>query len=46
MTKADFAADLILAWELVSEGAIRRDWECFDPDTGALQPQLEDAVVQ
>jgi hypothetical protein len=35
MTKADFAACLILAWELVSEGAVRGDWECFYPDTGA-----------
>jgi hypothetical protein len=45
-TKADFAAYLILWWELVSEGAVRRGWGCFDPDTGALQAQLEDAVVQ
>jgi hypothetical protein len=46
MTKAGFGAYLIVAWELVSEGAVRREWECFDPDTGALQAQLENAVVQ
>jgi hypothetical protein len=46
MTKADFAAYLIRAWELVSEGAVRRVWECFDCETGALQAQLEDAVAQ
>jgi hypothetical protein len=37
MTKADFAAHLIPAWELVSDEAVRRGWECFDPDTRALQ---------
>jgi hypothetical protein len=46
MTKADFAAYPILVWELMSEGAVRRGWECFAPDTGALQAQLADAVVQ
>jgi hypothetical protein len=39
MTKADFAPYLTL-------GAVRRGWECFDCDTGALRAQLEDAVVQ
>jgi hypothetical protein len=50
MTKADFAAYLILAWELVSEGAVRRGvgggWVCLDTDTGAMQAQLRDAGVQ
>jgi hypothetical protein len=46
MTEVDFAAHMILPWELVSDGAIRCGWECYDSDTGALQDQLQDAVVQ
>jgi hypothetical protein len=46
MTKADFAAYLILAWELVSDGAVRRGWECLDPAPRALPAELQDAVVQ
>ena len=46
MTKADFAAYLILAWELVSERAIQHGWECFDPDTTRLEAELLDAVGQ
>jgi hypothetical protein len=46
IAKADFAAYLILAWELVLDGAVRRGWECFTPDTEALQARLRDAVVQ
>ena len=33
MTKADFAAYLILAWELASDRAIQHSWECYDADT-------------
>jgi hypothetical protein len=46
MTKADFAAYLILAWGLVSDGAVRRGWGCFDSDTEALLAHLQEAVVQ
>jgi hypothetical protein len=46
MTKADCPENLILAWEPGPDEAVRRGWECFDPDTGALQAQSEDAVVQ
>jgi hypothetical protein len=46
MTKADFAAYPILAWELVSDGAVRRGRQCFDPNTRALQAELQDAGVQ
>jgi hypothetical protein len=46
MTKADFAAYPILAWDLVSDGTVRRGWERFDPDTSVLQADLQDAVLQ
>ena len=46
MTKADFAAYLILAWELVSDRAIQHGWECYDPDTTLLEEQLREAVEQ
>ena len=46
MTKADFAAYLVLAWELVSDNAIHHGWECYDPDTRALWEQLQAAVVE
>jgi hypothetical protein len=46
VTKAYFTAYLNLAWELVSEGAVRRDGECFHRDTAALRARLGDAVVQ
>jgi hypothetical protein len=37
MTKANFAAYLLLAWELVSEDANHRGWECYGPDAGVLE---------
>ena len=46
MTKADFAAYLILAWELVSDRAIVHGWECYDHDTRRLEEQLQEAVAQ
>jgi hypothetical protein len=44
MPKADFTAWLILAWDLVSEGAIHHSWTCYDPDTRALERELLAAV--
>ena len=46
MTKAVFAAYLILAWELVSVEAIRHRWDCYDSDTGILEQMLAGAVVE
>jgi hypothetical protein len=46
MTMADSATYPIPARELVSKGAVRRGWECLDPDIGARHARLEDAVVQ
>jgi hypothetical protein len=46
MTKADFAAYLLLAWELVSEDAIHRGWECYSPDTDLLQRELLAALAE
>ena len=46
VTKADFAAYLILAWELVSDHAIERGWECYSPYTQTLREQLEAAVTE
>jgi hypothetical protein len=46
MTKADFAAFLILAWGLVSDEAIHRGWECYNSDTEALLAQLQEAADQ
>jgi hypothetical protein len=40
MTKADFAACVLLAWELVSEDAIYRGWECNRPDSGVPEGEL------
>ena len=42
MAKADFAAFLILAWELVSVEAVRSGWACYSPDGGLLQGDWED----
>ena len=39
--KADFAVFLVLAWELVSEGAIRRGWECYTPGGAVVLELLE-----
>jgi hypothetical protein len=44
--RADFAAHLIQAWAQVSDGAVRRGWESFDPDTGFPQAQLQNALAQ
>jgi hypothetical protein len=44
MTKADFIAYLVLAWDLVSEGAIHRGWTCYHLDTQALKRELLTAV--
>jgi hypothetical protein len=46
VTKADLAAHLILAWELVSDWATQRGWERYNSYTEALQAQLQDAFVQ
>jgi hypothetical protein len=40
------AAHCILAWGPVSNRAIYRGWACHDANTGCLQAQLHDAVVQ
>jgi hypothetical protein len=45
MTRADFTAYLMLAWDLVSEEAIHRGWTCYDPDTRALERELQAAVA-
>jgi hypothetical protein len=37
MTRADFAAHVIPAWELVPDRRIQRGWECRASDTGAPQ---------
>jgi hypothetical protein len=37
MTKADLAAYLLLAWELLSDDAITRGWECYRPSTEVLE---------
>jgi hypothetical protein len=39
-TKADFAAYPIRARELVSDWAMHRGWDCYDPDIGAPHGQL------
>ena len=44
-TKADFAANLVPAWEHVSGDANGYGWECCDQDTLALWEQLQAAVV-
>ena len=46
MGKADFAAYLILAWELVWDGAIEQGWEWYDPDTTRVEAELQEAVGQ
>ena len=46
MTKADFAASLILAWEPVSYRASRPGWECLQPNATLLKAQLREAVGQ
>jgi hypothetical protein len=46
MAKADFAACLILEWDLVSDQAIHRGRECYVPGTEALHAQLQETVVQ
>jgi hypothetical protein len=46
VTKADFAAYLLLAWELASEDAIQRGWECPRPDTGGLELELEAGLAE
>jgi hypothetical protein len=45
MTKADFPAYLMLAWDLVSEEAIHRGWTCYDTVTRALERELQTAVA-
>ena len=44
--KADLAAYLILAWEVVSDEAIQHGWECNDPGTTRLEGQLQEADGQ
>jgi hypothetical protein len=46
MTKADFAAFLLLAWELVPEDAIHSGSECHRPDTGVLEQELAAALAE
>jgi hypothetical protein len=45
MTKADFTAYLMLAWDLVSEEVIHRGWTCCPPDTRGLERELQTAVA-
>jgi hypothetical protein len=40
ITKADFAAYLILAWEPASDHAIHRCWERYEPDTKAHEEAI------
>ena len=44
--KADLAAYLVVAWEVVSDGAIQHGRECNDPGTTRLEGQLQEAVGQ
>jgi hypothetical protein len=46
MTRVDFVAYLLLAWELVSEDAIHRVWECHSRDTELLQRELVAALAE
>jgi hypothetical protein len=46
MTKADFAAHLPLARELVSDDAIRRGWKCYRPDTEVLEREPVAALAE
>jgi hypothetical protein len=46
MAKADFAAFLLLAWELVSEDAIHRGWECYCPEIEVLEGELAAVLAE
>jgi hypothetical protein len=46
MTKADFAAYLLLAWELVSEDAIHRGWECYRPEIEVLERGMAAVLIE
>jgi hypothetical protein len=37
---------MLLAWELVSEDAIHRGWECYGPDAEVLERELVAALAE
>jgi hypothetical protein len=41
VSKADFAAFAVLAWELVWEEAIHHGWDCYTPDGAILAEELD-----